>query len=292
MNTDNTAQKYIVIGVGELLWDILPTGKRAGGAPVNFAFHASQRGAYGCAVSAVGNDALGEELLAELRQHRINAVIEKVDHPTGTVQVELQDGIPQYTIHEDVAWDYIPLTEDMQALARQADVICVGSLGQRNTRSRHTTQTLLGLVSDDAYKLYDINLRQHYYSRELIEETLKNVNVFKINDDEILILKSLFSLSMSDEQACHWFMETFGLKLLIFTAGKRHSSVYSPEGESTIPTPQTDVVDTVGAGDSFSGVLITELLKGASLQEAHAAAVKIAAHVCAHAGAWVQHPDV
>lgn len=292
MDTNSSLQKPIVIGVGELLWDMLPTGKRAGGAPVNFAFHASQRGAYGCAFSAIGDDALGKELLEELNQHQINYMVETVNHPTSTVAVQLYNGIPQYVIHEEVAWDYLPLTAEMQELASRADVICVGTLAQRSNLTRHTTQALLRLVPDEAYKLYDINLRQHYYSQEIIEETLRNVNAFKINDEEISILKDMFALDTSDEGACHWFMDNFGLRILIFTAGHRYSSVYTKTEISTIPTPTVNVVDTVGAGDSFSGVLITELIKGVSLSNAHATAVYIAAQVCAHAGAWVHHPDV
>lgn len=292
MDINRISKKHIVIGVGELLWDILPSGKRAGGAPVNFAFHAAQRGAYGCAISAVGKDTLGKELIDELNRYDINHLVETVDRPTSTVEVQLHDGIPQYIIHEDVAWDYLPLTADMEALARRADVICVGTLAQRNNLTRQTTQALLRLVPDTAYKLYDVNLRQQYYTRDIIEETLRHINVFKINDEEISILKELFALDMPDEEACHWFMETFGLRLLIFTAGHRYSSVYAKGSTSTITTPKVEVVDTVGAGDSFSGVLITELLKGASLTDAHATAVQIAAQVCAHAGAWVHHEDV
>lgn len=283
-------KKHIVIGIGELLWDVLPTGKKAGGAPVNFAFHASQCGADGYAISAIGKDALGDELKEELNQNKINYLIEEVNYPTGTVQVKLNNGIPQYVIHEGVAWDYIPLTDKMKQLVQEADAICFGTLAQRNSVSHNTTQTLLKLVSNEAYKLYDINLRQHYYSRELIEESLNNANVFKVNDDEIEILKKIFTLDMANEQACRWFVSTFNLTLMIFTAGERYSSVYSPHEESTIETPKVNVADTVGAGDAFSGVLITELLKGRTLQQAHSSAVKIAAHVCSHAGAWIQHP--
>jgi len=292
MSMNTLSENYIVVGIGELLWDMLPSGKRAGGAPVNFAFHASQRGAYGCAISAVGRDPLGDALLKELDRYNINHLVQTVDHPTGTVEVALDAGVPQYIIHENVAWDYLSSTKEMEDLARQADVICVGTLAQRNSLTRQTTQALLRLAPDAAYKLYDINLRQQYYSREIIEETLRHVNSFKVNDDEIRLLKDMFALTGSDEDACRWFMEKYGLKLVIFTAGHRYSTVYTADQTSTIPTPTVDVVDTVGAGDSFSGVLVTELLKGAALADAHATAVQIAAEVCAHAGAWVYHPDV
>jgi len=281
--------KPIVIGIGELLWDMLPTSKEAGGAPVNFAFHASQTGADAYAISALGNDALGEELIHKLDENNIKYLIERVDHPTGTVQVTLNKGIPQYVINENVAWDYIPLTDKMKQLASEADAISYGTLAQRSPVSRNTTIELLKLINADAYKLYDINLRQHFYSKELIEESLKYANSFKVNDEEIEVLKKMFSLNTENEQACRWFISQFGLKLVILTAGESHSSVYTSDESSTIMTPKVNVADTVGAGDCFSGVLITSLLTGKNLKEAHNAAVNAAAHVCSRPGAWVAH---
>lgn len=280
-----------IVGIGELLWDMLPTGKKAGGAPVNFAFHASQAGADGYAISALGDDELGEELLQELDNNKIKYLIEKVEYPTGTVEVTLDKGIPRYIINEGVAWDYIPVTEEMKRLMSEADAICFGTLAQRSPVSRNTTIELLKLVREDAYKLYDINLRQHFYSRELIEESLSHANSFKINDEEIEILKDLFSLDIDNEQMCHWLISEFGLKLFILTAGEFYSTVYIPGEASTIQTPKVEVADTVGAGDCFSGVLISSLLAGKSLQQAHAEAVNIAAHVCSYPGAWVPHPE-
>jgi Sugar kinases, ribokinase family len=281
--------KPIVIGIGELLWDMLPSGKEAGGAPVNFAFHASQTGADAYAISALGDDALGEELIHKLDKNNIRYIIERVDHPTGTVQVTLNKGIPQYVINENVAWDYIPLTDKMKQLASEADAISYGTLAQRSPVSRNTTIELLKLIKEDAYKLYDINLRQHFYSKELIEESLKYANSFKVNDEEIEVLKKMFSLNTENEQACRWFISLFGLKLVILTAGESHSSVYTSDESSTIMTPKVNVADTVGAGDCFSGVLITSLLTGKNLKEAHNAAVNAAAHVCSRPGAWVAH---
>ncbi|MFC4676334.1 carbohydrate kinase family protein [Dysgonomonas termitidis] len=282
--------KHIVIGIGELLWDILPSGKKAGGAPVNFAFHASQTGADGYAISALGDDALGNELMHELDKNKINYLIEKVGYPTGTVQVTLNEGIPQYTINENVAWDYIPLTESMKQLVSKADAICFGTLAQRSPVSGNTTLGLLRLVKEDAYKLFDINLRQHFYSKDIIGNSLMHANSFKVNDEELEVLKTLFSLDMENEQACRWFLSRFGLKLVILTAGELYSTVYTPGETSTIETPKVKVADTVGAGDCFSGVLITALLKGKTLKEAHSMAVNAAAHVCSCQGAWVAHP--
>lgn len=277
----------IVIGVGEYLWDVLPTGKKAGGAPVNFAYHASQHGTEGWAISAVGDDALGEELTEITHAHGINMLVSRVSWPTGTVQVTLTGGQPSYEICEDVAWDHIPLTEEALSLARRAGAICFGTLAQRHCDSRHTTKALVEACPTDALKVYDINLRQHFWSKELIEESLGMADVFKINDDELEQLKPMFGLEdMDADEACRHFMEAFALKLLILTGGDRFSSVYHKDGVSTLQTPEVKTVDTVGAGDAFSGSFIGSLLTGKSISEAHSTAVETAAYVCTQAGAW------
>lgn len=279
--------KPIVIGVGEYLWDILPTGKKAGGAPVNFAYHASQHGADGWAISAIGKDELGEELMEVTRKHGINMEIGKVGYPTGTVQVTVTDGQPSYEICEGVAWDHIPLTEKALELARKAKAISFGTLAQRSPESRATTKALVDALGDDALKVYDINLRQHFWSKELIVSSLEMANIFKINDDELDMLKPLFSLEgMDNDQACRHFMDKYSLKMVILTAGDKYSSIYHSGGVSVIPTPVVEVVDTVGAGDAFSGSLIGALLDGKSIEEAHKEAVETAAYVCTQAGAW------
>lgn len=279
--------KPIVIGIGEYLWDVLPTCKKAGGAPVNFAYHASQHGTEGWAISAVGKDDLGEELLEVTADHKINMAVSRVDYPTGTVQVTLCNGQPNYEICEGVAWDYIPLTEESLDLAKKAKAISFGTLAQRNEVSRQTTRTLVQAASDDALKVYDINLRQNFWSKELIEASLEMANVFKINDEELETLKPVFGLEdMDTDHACRYFMETYSLKMLVLTAGDKFSSIYYGNEKSTIETPKVDVVDAVGAGDAFSGSLIGSLLTGKSIAEAHREAVETAAYVCTQAGAW------
>lgn len=280
--------KPIIIGIGELLWDMLPTGKKVGGAPVNFAYHASRLGAAGYAVSAVGKDALGDEIIQEIDKVNINPVIERVNYPTGTVGVELNEGIPAYTINEDVAWDYIPLTEAMKQLAKRADAVCFGTLAQRSEVSRNTIQALLSCVPVDSYRILDINIRQHYYSEKVITDSLRSSNVFKMNDEELILLKKLFKKQpFTDEEVCLWFLKEFNLKFLILTAGANYSIIYTPEGLSYIKTPVVNVVDTVGAGDSFTGAFISTVLHGKSVEEAHQTAVDRAAYVCSQAGAWV-----
>lgn len=280
--------KPIIIGIGELLWDMLPTGKKVGGAPVNFAYHASRLGAAGYAVSAVGKDALGDEIIQEIDKVNINPVIERVNYPTGTVGIELNEGIPAYTINEGVAWDYIPLTEAMKQLAKRADAVCFGTLAQRSEVSRNTIQALLSCVPVDSYRILDINIRQHYYSEKVITDSLRSSNVFKMNDEELILLKKLFKKQpFTDEEVCLWFLKEFNLKFLILTAGANYSIIYTPEGLSYIKTPVVNVVDTVGAGDSFTGAFISTVLHGKSVEEAHQTAVDRAAYVCSQAGAWV-----
>ena len=284
-------KKPIVVGMGELLWDVLPDVKKAGGAPVNFAYHASQSGAEAYALSAIGNDDLGEELIQELTKNRINSdYISRVNYPTGTVQVELKEGIPSYTIIEGVAWDYIPFSQAATDLIKRANAVCFGTLAQRASESRTTLQTLLSYVPADSLRFFDINIRQHFYSKELIEESLRIANVFKVNDEELVLLRPMFQLEGTDEEVCHWFMDQFDLRYLILTAGSEYSTIYARTESSTLPTPKVKVADTVGAGDSFSGSFVAAILAGKSLREAHQHAVKVAAFVCTQHGAWPTYP--
>ena len=281
-------KKPLIIGIGELLWDVLPTGKKAGGAPVNFAYHAARFGGEAYAISAVGNDPLGTEIIEEIDRIGIGYVIERVDYPTGTVIVELRDGIPDYTIIEGVAWDHIPLTEEMKQLAEHADAVCFGTLAQRSEESRITIQRLLSHVPEEALRVYDINLRQHYYTRELIVASLRHSNVFKINDEELELLRGLFDLEGDTvHDFCRRFVKLYNLRYLILTAGANYSAVFTIDEESFIDTPRVEVVDTVGAGDSFTGAFIASILTGHPLAEAHRIAVNHAAYVCTQAGAWV-----
>lgn len=282
----NNGKRPIVVGIGELLWDMLPTGKKAGGAPINFVYHASRLGAEGYAISAVGDDELGDEILQELDRNEIRYLVEKVPYPTGTVQVELKDGNPTYTINERVAWDHLSPTSCAIDLAERADAICFGTLGQRSAQSRETIQSILSFASEEAYRCFDINLRQHYYTKELIEESLYLANVLKINDKELLMIRDEFHLKGTDKEIADWFIEHYSLRMVVLTAGDSYSTIYTAAEISTLPTPVVDVVDTVGAGDAFTGALITSLLKGASLKEAHGFAVKTAAYVCSQEGAW------
>ena len=280
-------EKPVVVGIGELLWDLLPSGKKAGGAPINFVYHATQLGAEGYAISSVGEDLLGNEIIEELNKNNIRYLIERVPYPTGTVSVELDDkGIPVYQITKAVAWDHIKPTANAIDLAEQADAICFGTLAQRSKESRETIQSILSFVSDSAYKFFDINLRQNYFSKEIVEESLYLANIVKCNNEELDVLCDFFGISPAGDKAVAWLLEKYNLKMFVLTAGASHSTIYTKDEVSTVKTPKVDIKDTVGAGDSFSGALIVSLLKGKSLKEAHQFAVETAAYVCSKSGAW------
>ena len=285
--------KPIVLSLGELLWDMLPSGKRAGGAPVNFAYHAMMNGADGWAISAVGEDQLGDELLSETKKTGIHSIIQRNARPTSTVKVALKDGIPEYTIVENVAWDHILLTRQLIEVTERADAICFGTLALRSPESHDTIIELLKRSKPDALKFFDINLRGDHHSKELIEELLDFATIFKINDDELLLLRDMFDIhDTSADDACRWFMNTYNLDYTILTGGSSFSTILAKDGESsTLCTPHVEVVDTVGAGDSFSGTFTSRLLLGDTLQTAHRAAVNTAAYVCTQSGAWPQYPE-
>lgn len=281
--------KPIVVGIGELLWDVLPTGKKAGGAPINFVYHATQLGAEGYAISAVGKDELGEEIVQELDNNHIAHCIESVDYPTGTVEVTLEKGIPTYNIIENVAWDHIPVSSKAIEIVKEAKAICFGTLAQRNMDSRKALTELLSYAPEDALRFFDINIRQNYYSKELILDLLGKANILKINDEELEMLRPMIGLEGDYEVCCKALLEKYGLKYVILTAGSKFSAIYSTDENSVIGTPKVAVADTVGAGDSFSGAFVYSILAGKSLKEAHRKAVNTAAFVCSKEGAWPEY---
>lgn len=285
---DKMKSKPVIIGIGEVLWDILPSGKKAGGAPINFAYHAFMMGAESYAISAVGIDVLGDELLDVIDSIGINYIIERLEYPTGNVNVSLKDGIPTYEINENVAWDFIQINEQIEELVKKADAICFGTLAQRSDISRNSIQKMLLSVREDAFCIFDINLRQSFYNKEIINQSLERCNVFKINEDELLVLKELYDIEQFSEiDSCRWFIDKFSLKYLIMTAGADYSTVMTPDEYSFIKTPVVEVVDTIGAGDSFAATFITGILNGKPLEVAHKSAVDRSALVCTKEGAWV-----
>jgi fructokinase len=282
---NNPIKKYTVIGMGEVLWDLLPDGKILGGAPVNFAYHAMQLGAVGVAISSVGNDELGREIMDSVNLKGVENCIAVNSHPTGTVGVTLKDGKPDYTIYENVAWDFIELTPEAIQMLHQADAICFGTLAQRSAVSHNAIQKALKLVPENCLKVYDINLRQKYYSNELINESLSIANVFKINDDEVEIFKHLFGVEGSETEVCRKIKETYSLEYLALTKGEKGSYLFYETEVSFLPTPLVEVQDTIGAGDSFTSAMVMGILNKWPLNEIHRKAVEISAFVCTQKGA-------
>ena len=295
-----------VVGIGEALWDCLPEGRKFGGAPTNFAYHCGQFGLDAWAASAVGDDALGNEILDICNNAGLQIVCPKVPYDTGTVQVTLdKNGIPQYDIKKDVAWDNIPYSEELADLARRADAVCWGSLAQRSYVSRNTIRSFIDDMSKDALKVFDINLRQNFFTKEVIESSLEICNILKINDEELVMVSRVFgALPESDtdfdtiwqsidfKSKCRAILMKYNLRMLILTCGVNGSYVFTPDGEvSQQGTPKVEVADTVGAGDSFTATFVSSLLLGKSVKEAHERAVKVSAFVCTQHGAMPTIPE-
>jgi len=287
--------KGIVVGMGEALWDVLPEGKKIGGAPANFAYHVSQFGLPSCVVSAVGDDALGNEIVENFTSKGLNHLIEVVPYPTGTVQVEIdQAGVPQYEIKENVAWDNIPYTAKLEQLAERTKAVCFGSLAQRNVVSRNTINRFLDAMPQDADSLvvFDVNLRQGFYNKEILCNSMQRCNILKINDEELITVSRMFGYPGIDLQDKCWILlGKYNLKMLILTCGINGSYVFTPGTVSFQPTPRVEVADTVGAGDSFTAAFIASILKGKSVAEAHSLAVQTSAFVCTKKGAMPILPE-
>ena len=285
----------MIVGIGEALWDVLPEGKKLGGAPANFAYHVSQFGLDSCVVSAIGDDKLGEEILANFNEKKLDMIIETVPYPTGTVQVEIdQAGVPQYEIKENVAWDNIPWTPQLEMLARRTKAVCFGSLAQRSVVSRETIGRFLDTMpsADGSLVVFDINLRQGFYNAEILENSMKRCNILKINDEELVTVSRMFGWPGIDlEDKCWLLLGKYNLQMLILTCGINGSYVFTPGSYSFRETPVVEVADTVGAGDSFTAAFISSILKGKSVQEAHKIAVDVSAFVCTQNGAMPVLPD-
>ena len=299
-------EKRYVVGLGEVLWDVLPEGKKLGGAPANFAYHAGQFLGMDntIAVSALGNDKLAEETIDALREHGLNDLLPRVPYPTGTVQVTLDEqGIPTYDIRENVAWDNIPFDDDIAAIARNCRAVCFGSLAQRNVVSRETIHRFLDATPADCVKIFDINLRQQFYTKEIIKESLLRCNILKINDEELVLIGRMFGYPGLDiENKCWLILGKYNLDMLVLTCGTNGSYVFSRgdslrasatnSGQMSFQeTPKVQVADTVGAGDSFTGSFCAAILSGKPVAEAHKIAVQVSAFVCTQNGAMPTLPE-
>ncbi len=283
-----------IVGLGEALWDELPEGRKIGGAPANFAYHVSQFGYNAKVISAIGDDELGDEMLNLFDEIGLNYHIEKVAYPTGTVTVELElDGVPLYDIRKNVAWDNLPFTPDLEAIAAQTKVVFFGSLAQRSEVSRQTINQFLDAMPNEEgrYKIFDVNLRQKYYTKEILHNSMTRCNVLKINDEELVSLSRVFGYPGADlKDKCWLLMSKYNLEILILTCGINGSYIFTRGKLSFLATPKVAVADTIGAGDSFTAAFVASLLRDGDIRTAHIRAVEVSAYICTQHGAMPKLP--
>jgi fructokinase len=278
----------LVLGLGEVLWDMLPNGRQCGGAPANFAYHAQCLGAEARIVSAVGDDSLGRDMLSHLEGLQLDrrSIATDAAHPTGTVDVELDAyGKPSYVIHIPVAWDFVPLSAELLELAGKADALCFGSLAQRSAVSRATINAVLAAAKPECLKVFDINLRQHYYNKDILETGFLAADVLKLNDEELPVVAQLYPLDGDEPSLLKALIAHFDFQLIVLTKGSHGSVLTSKNTSSVHPGIPTKIVDTVGAGDAFTAAVTMGFLQNRPLDVINDHANRVAAFVCAHQGA-------
>lgn len=287
-------RKFILVGLGEILWDVLPDGKQLGGAPANFAYHAQALGGQGVVVSCIGNDELGKEIFSSLDELQLQRQYVSVDnsHPTGTVTVKLdEDGKPDYIIHENVAWDFIPSSSALLSLAAETDVVCFGSLCQRSEVSQKTVRSFLQATKPDCIRVFDINLRQSYFNRKVINTMLELSNVLKLNDEELAVVANLLGITGSETDILSQLAERYALRLIALTRGASGSRLYAQGEDSNHQGFPAQIADTVGAGDSFTAAMTLGLLNSKNLDTINKYANRVASFVCSQSGATPKLPD-
>jgi fructokinase len=285
---------FKIVGIGEVLWDLLPSGSQLGGAPANFAYHAHALGADVRVVTRVGEDDFGQAILRRFHALDIldGTVQVDVHVPTGTVTVTLgEHGIPSYFIHENVAWDRLEVTPAALNAVREADAICFGTLAQRGVLSRNSIQRLVAASPVESLRVFDINLRQKYFSTDVVEMSLRLANVLKLNDDELPVLAQMFHLPGSPRQQIELLAKKFGLRLIALTRGPAGSLLFRAGKWSDCPSVPIQIVDTVGAGDAFTATLVMGLLQNLALDEINCLADEVARYVCSCAGATPPLPE-
>jgi len=288
---EKTNAKRIIVGVGELLWDLLPSGKQLGGAPANFAYITNLLGDIGIPASRVGRDSLGDEALHRLAQLGLSADCIQRDptHPTGTVQIEVDAaGQPRFEISESVAWDFLDWTPQWQALAQQADVVCFGSLAQRSERSRATIRKFVLASRPNAVRVFDVNLRQNFFAPEILEKSMTLATIVKLNQEELPRIMRLLELEHHrDEDSARRLLSLFehDLRLVCVTRGNGGSLLVTNDESSVHPGFRVKVADTVGAGDAFTAALVHGYLRKTSLAQINETANRVGAWVTCQSGA-------
>lgn len=284
---------FTIVGLGELLWDLFPSGKQLGGAPANFAYIASLLGDHGIVASRIGDDTLGEEAKQRFQQLRLPTDFLQSDssHPTGTVKVLIDpQGQPRYEISEDTAWDHLEMTSQWRTLAAQATAICFGSLAQRFPAARRAIHEFLGAARPTTTRIFDVNLRQPFYSKEILADSIRRASIIKLNQQELPVVLQLLDsptpLSPGKETlAAEWLLHLSGAQLVCITRGAHGSLLVSKEGFHEHPGFFVQTVDTVGAGDAFTAALVHHFLRGAPLSAMNEAANRMGAWLAARPGA-------
>ncbi|QEG40608.1 Ribokinase [Roseimaritima ulvae] len=279
-----------IVGLGEILWDVFPDGPRFGGAPANFSCSAASLAASSARVSmvsAVGDDSLGSRALQSLQDKHVDTThVAVVQHPTGKVDVSLdEDGKASYEFASDTAWDNLPWHDDLLPLAARADAVCFGTLGQRSDCSRQTIQRFLAATRPQTLRIFDINLRPPYYNETVIQQSLQLANVLKLNDEELPILCELYECGGSDVEQLRQLSERCELKGIALTLGSQGATLLWNGQLHSADAVETEVVDTVGAGDAFTAALALGLLAEEPLAVINERATRVAAYVCSQSGA-------
>ena len=278
----------VIVGIGEILWDMLPSGKVIGGAPANFAYHAQELGESSIVVSCVGNDELGREIISSLEKKDMPTEFLYIDksHPTGVVSARInKEGKPSYLIQEEVAWDYIPTSTLMRELAFKSAAVCFGTAAQRSQLSRMTIQTFVRLMEQDSIRVFDINLRQNFYSQDVIETSLSLANVLKLNVNELSVVKKLLRLNGDEKKILNELSRKYSLNLIALTRGREGSILFTEGKTSNHQGHKINVEDTVGAGDAFVAGLVTGMLRGYELDDLNNKANRVASYICSKHGA-------
>lgn len=277
-----------IVGIGEILWDLLPDGKQLGGAPANFVYHVNSLIAKGYPVSAIGKDELGNEIIEHFKKRDLPyTYIQKKDkYPTGTVEVELDnEGIPVYAIKKNVAWDNISNTEALKDLAKKTGSICFGTLAQRTKISRNTIQTFVKSVPGRADKILDINLRPPFYDKQIVKQSMKIANILKLNEEELDIVADYTGIQGTEDEILKKLKDRYNLKLIALTKGEQGSKLVNNNYNKFLAAPRVEIDDTVGAGDSFTAALAAGLYQNMELAKIHKFASNLAAYVCTQKGA-------
>jgi len=283
-----------VVGLGEILWDLLPTGRQLGGAPANFAYCSHLLDERAVVASRVGTDDLGKDARESMLGKGITDQFLQTDpsHATGTVHVHLdEEGQPRFEISEPVAWDFLEWTSTWQALSESADAVCFGALAQRSPQSHRTIDEFLRATRPNTLRVFDVNLRQNFYSFEIISESLSQANVVKLNREEVPRVRELLDINSNDELSfCKEVIEKFRLQLMCITRGSNGSLLCDQTNAHEHPGFRIQVTDTVGAGDAFTAALVRDYLRGASLAEINDSANRMGAWVASCAGAMPPQP--